>query len=385
VADVNLEGNVVEDIFSQAINTMPNGASAIARMIASKKRRRPLNNQQLFKKTMKAMQNMNVGKEEDILKYATREYLQKHFGLPACDTSAYDVKIRRGKITLKYKPNSPGSIPFAFWINKHKFDGQKISDVQQTRTFTKLTPDEVVSKLTENSKWLEQKDIYKQRIAQMYNTDSNQLAEIFKDNVPNRADFTGCEISNFDFSKYDLSSANLKGARLDNCVISKMENANLTDAVIDGCIFTGANLAASDFQKANISNTTFDKADLRGCDFNQSVPQDVTFRDAIFKGTKLDFAKAQNVVFESVNNAGTAKESTQGRETGKPRATRKSKLIEGTIEEPTGKTSLKKTNNTGKEKTKGQNGQTPAALEAAATGVKTPSKPKAPAQPPISM
>ncbi len=400
MADINMEGNVVEDIFLQAINSMPNGAGFIASMIASKKRRKPLNNQKLFKKTVKAMQNMNVGKEEDILKSATRAYLQKHFALPACDTSAYDIKVGRGKITLRYNPNSPGAVPFGFWLNKHGLQNKTISKAEQARTYTRLMPDEITSKITENGKWLKQKDIYKQRIAEMFSADSNQLAEIFKDNVPIRADFSSCEISNFDFSKYDLSGANFKGVKLNNCTFSKMEGADLTDAVINGCIFAGAELAATDFNKAKIIETSFDDANLKGCNFAHSEPSDVSFRNAVFKDTNLDFAQPKNVIFDSEKR--TARESSKKQAASKTKSESKAPARtntkaankaadvseKGKSEKPEKKApGVSQSNKQAKSKTntstRPKAGR--AEQEAAATKVKSTTRAKAPVQQPINM
>lgn len=299
MSDVYLESNVVEDIFLQAINSIPRQGSSIAQMIASKTKRKPLTNQQLFHKTMQSMKNMNVGKEADILKFATRNYLQQKHGMPACDVNAYDLKEGKGKITLKYKPDNPGGIPFAFWMNKRGLENQTITETRPEKTYTRLTPEDVKSKLTENARWLEQKAVYKQRIANIFHANPEQLHEIFKDDVPGRADFSGCEITGFDFSQYDVSGANFKGAKLDGCTFQKAGSANFFEAVIDGCVFAGADLAASDFQKSVINDTTFDKADLKDCNFAQAEPKDATFREAAIKGTNLDFVQPKNVVFES--------------------------------------------------------------------------------------
>jgi hypothetical protein len=297
LADINIGGNVAQDVFLEAINSISDDASSIAKMIAGKKRRKPLSNQQLFKKTMRAMRSMGVGKEEDILKYAVRDYLQKHYSLPVCDASAYDVSAGRGKITLKYNPSSPGSVPFGFWMNK--LENKTLSKSGKERKYMKLTPEETASRISENRKWIEQKEIYKQRMAQTFGADEKQIAEIFKDNVPIRADFSGCEINGFDFSQHDLSGANFSGAKLKSCTFSKIEGANLSDAVIDGCVFADGKLAFSDFNKAVISDSSFDRAVLRGCDFSQSEPSDVTFRNALLKDTNLDFTRPKNIVFDT--------------------------------------------------------------------------------------
>lgn len=302
MADVNIDGNAVEAIFMQAINSIPFGGQIIAKMIKSNHRGKPLSNQQLFKKTIKSMKNMDVGKEDTILKAATQAYLHKNFNLPACDISAYELKVKNGNITLKYNPKNPKTIPLTFWANKRQ--NETISQARPERKYTPLTEKETKERLTENIRWLEQKKVYKERLVKMFGANSQQLSEIFKDSVPGRADFSGCEIKNFDFSKYNLSGADFGGAHLINCTFRKAEQSDFTNSVIDGCIFAGASLAASDFGKAIIKSSSFDNANLRGANYNAAEPNDVTFRDAVFKDTSLDFEKPQNIVFDSVRKPG---------------------------------------------------------------------------------
>lgn len=99
MANVNIDGDAVEAIFMEAINAIPCGAGAIARMISTNHRGKPLSNQQLFKKTVQSMKKMDVGKEDTILKAATQAYLHKNFNLPACDISAYELKVKKGSIS----------------------------------------------------------------------------------------------------------------------------------------------------------------------------------------------------------------------------------------------------------------------------------------------
>lgn len=300
--DINIEGNAVEAIFLQAINSIPNGASVIARLIASNHRGKSLSNQQLFKKTMKAMRNMDVEKEDTILKATIQNYLHNNFSLPACDISAYNIQVKKGKIILNYNPKNPKTIPLQFWANK-----QQNNCIQEEHTANKympLTEDEIKERINENSKWTEQKKVYKERIVKMFGANSEQLSEIFKDSIPGRADFRGCEINNFDFTKYNLSGANFSGAHLINCTFRKAEQTDFTNALIEGCIFAGASLAASDFGKSIIKSSSFDDSDLRGVNYNAARPNDVTFRNAIFKDTSLDFEKPQNIVLDSVRKPG---------------------------------------------------------------------------------
>ena len=82
-----------------------------------------------------------------------------------------------------------------------------------------------------------------------------------------------------DFTGADLSGFNFDG---ENCEGSIFECANL-----ENCSFVGASLMSTSFLSARISGCTFDSSNLTGANFNYATGEGVSFQDADLGGTVM--------------------------------------------------------------------------------------------------
>ena len=303
MADVNMQGDVVEAIYEEAINMLSHGATYIADLILKNPHRKSLSKQQLFDLTAKEMRHVIKPEEKEAaLKEAVSAYLQKQYGMPNVDLNAYGIKIGKGKITLQYNPNDKHSIPLTFWANQNNYDTKTLSQKSPERQYTKISEKDITTRLTENSAWLKQKEIYKQRLRDIFKMKEYQISEVFHDYTEGenvRQSFAGCEINGYDFSQYDLNGADFAGAKLVNCKFGKTQHADFTDAVIEGCVFASADVAYADFRKTSIKDTTFEKANLKGCTFEQGTSEHVDFSRALLKDTNLAFESSHDVIFNT--------------------------------------------------------------------------------------
>jgi hypothetical protein len=336
LSEINLDGSVAEEIYRRAISVMPDGADVISKMIAGRGRHTQ-SRRQIFVKTLKSMSGTATQNKEDIIKRATADYLRECFPFPGMNAPDFDVKSCGSRITLTYEPvfsndDEPERAVECFSEGNVEKEGGVQSnpeeDICETRhepivenakpgtedqyVYETLSNEEIIGRLKENGRWLEQKRAGAPDIARLFSAGTGSLEKAFKGGVPQRADFAGCEITGFDFSAYDLSGADFKGARLADCTITKMEGACLSGAEIVNCKFDCGVLAASDFSGAVITGTSFDGADLRGCNFNKSQPRNVSLKNAVFKDTNLDFSQPKNIIFETGADTSAAAEKHAG-------------------------------------------------------------------------
>lgn len=301
MADINMEGDVATQVFREALNLLPATGRAVAEVIARKKRRNQLTDQQLFNAaTKKTSHMMNAQQKEEILKQAVKNCLKKDHGLPEVALDAYDLNIKPGRITLRFSPDNKKSIPLAFWTNKHKLDGKTIESPEATKQYTPLSNDEIASRIEENSKWLGQKQVYKDRIRELMGASNEQIAQIFKDTgTVDKPDFSNCEIHGYDFTNCDMSYANLTGAKLVGCKFGKMQFASMINADIRNCSFLSADLQGANFAQAEITDTNFENALLQKAWFDKAHPVNTNFGHAIFQNTNLDFRNPEGVKLNS--------------------------------------------------------------------------------------
>lgn len=103
MSDIYLEGDAVDEVFEYALDFMPQGAAAIADMIAGREKQRPLSNQELFYKTYKAMRFMDIGKSGEYLDRGVFEYLRQHFDMSACGIMSFRIKSGKDSLTIRFK------------------------------------------------------------------------------------------------------------------------------------------------------------------------------------------------------------------------------------------------------------------------------------------
>lgn len=301
--NVQMQDDVLTAIYNEALNSVPYGSMILQKMLVHRKR-----NQQQARVYQRAYdrvckRNRDVltpENKEAILKQATQKVLQEKFGLPNVDLNAYNLKIGRGKITLKFNPGDSKAIPLVFWANKQKVADKTISKAEPEPQRMKLTPQEVEIRLNENMKWAKQKEVYKERLREFFTPTENQIKEIFKDGQPGNLDFSNCEITGFDFSKHDLRGTVFENARLKDCKFNEASHADFSGAEIHDCSFQGADLRYTTFERADMQRVVMTRAQLDYTSFNDARPQALDLSGSHTDHTCMDWTEADNVIFDTL-------------------------------------------------------------------------------------
>jgi uncharacterized protein YjbI with pentapeptide repeats len=289
---IKLSGQVMDEIYNDAVNLIPNGGRFVAATYLSNPEKR-CGPKEAFEKTMAQMRHMVQGSPQDYLKAATAGYLQNHYGFPAADMRAYEFKTGRDSITLR--PVGEQAIPFTGWLNRLGFGkGQTtLSGVGDIRGYTQIAPDELMRRLDEHNKWLSDRQQVLTAAKDLFRLDDAKLAEFMKTMPAARLDLSGCEIKNMDFRSQNLDGVSFKNARLDNCAFSHAQGADFSGAAIERCRFEQGDLSFSDFRQSRQNDVRFENCVMQQTDFTDARMKQVTFsgcdlRAAIFNGIDLN-------------------------------------------------------------------------------------------------
>jgi len=295
---IKLTGQVMDEIYKDAIDLIPNGGRFIAATYLSNPQK-PCTHKQAFEKTMDQMQHMVRGAPQDYLKAATAGYLQKHYNFPAVDANSYECKIGRDSITLR--PVNEQSVSFAGWLNRFNLNNKTLSNVGDIREYRQITPEELTRQLDGHNKWQADRQQVIKSARELFRTDDKTLSEFVKSMPATRADFSGYELKNMDFREQNLYGVSFKNSRLENCAFSDAMGADFSGAVIDRCRFENGELSHADFRQSQQNDVRFENCLMRETDFTDAKMKQVTFsgcdlRSAVFNGidlSKLNFEQAE--------------------------------------------------------------------------------------------
>lgn len=288
---IKLNGQVMDEIYNNAISLIPNGGRFVAATYLSNPEKRCAP-KEAFEKTMAQMRHMVQGSPQDYLKAATAGYLQQHYGFPAADMRAYEFKAGRDNITLR--PFGEQAISFNGWLNRLGFgSGQTtLSQVGDIRGYNQIAPEELMRRLDEHNKWLSDRQQIIAGVKDLFKLDDAKLAEFLKTMPAARLDLSGCEIKNMDFRNQNLDGVNFRNSRLENCAFSQAQGADFSGASIERCRFEQGDLSFSDFRQSQQNDVRFDNCTMHQADFTDARMKQVTFsgcdlRSAIFNGIDM--------------------------------------------------------------------------------------------------
>lgn len=288
---IKLNGQVMDDIYNEAIGLIPNGGRFVAATYLSNPEKR-CDPKEAFEKTMAQMRHMVQGNPQDYLKAATAGYLQNHYGFPAADMRAYEFHAGRDNITLR--PFGEQAISFNGWLNRLGFGkGQTtLSQVGDIRGYQQVAPDELMRRLDEHNKWLSDRQQIIGAAKDLFKLDDAKLAEFLKTMPAARLDLSGCEIKNMDFRNQNLDGVNFRNARLENCAFAHAQGADFSGAAIERCRFEQGDLSFSDFRRSQQNDVRFENCTMHQADFTDARMKQVTFsgcdlRSAIFNGIDM--------------------------------------------------------------------------------------------------
>jgi uncharacterized protein YjbI with pentapeptide repeats len=119
----------------------------------------------------------------------------------------------------------------------------------------------------------------------------------------------GCDLSEADLRRYDLTEANLenadlRGANLNrtNLTRADLSGADLRHAYLVDTNFQGANLNSADLHDAYLLRTDLTGASLYATNFGEAYLEEVSFVNAVL----MRFADLSDVVFTSADFEGAA-------------------------------------------------------------------------------
>ena len=289
---IKLNGQVMDEIYNDAINLIPNGGRFVAATYLSNPEKR-CSPKEAFDKTMGQMRHMVQGNPQDYLKAATAGYLGQHYGFPAADMRAYDFRAGRDNITLR--PFGEQAISFNGWLNRLGLGkGQTtLSQIGDIRGYNQIAPDELMRRLDEHNKWLSDRQQIIAGAKDLFKLDDARLAEFLKTMPAARLDLSGCEIKNMDFRGQNLDGVNFQGARLENCAFAHAQGADFSKTAIERCRFEQGDLSFSDFKESRQNDVRFENCTMHQADFTDARMKQVTFsgcdlRSTIFNGIDLN-------------------------------------------------------------------------------------------------
>ena len=113
-----------------------------------------------------------------------------------------------------------------------------------------------------------------------------------------RINFSGCNLTDLDFSKADLAFADLSSTYIENVNFndSRLTNVDFSNSKISESNFENANLVNVNLDNTEIHDSNFENAELRYSSFMNSKIHDSNFEKTIIRGSNFE-----NIVIKNAN------------------------------------------------------------------------------------
>lgn len=144
-------------------------------------------------------------------------------------------------------------------------------------------------------RWLE-KDIGRRDKALQFLRDSKLSQCVLKKADLDNIDFSGADLSDFNFSDTKLSNTNFSGAILSNANLSyaKLNDANFSGAILNNVYLSYAKLSNANFFNAKLSHSKLREADFSNANLTNANLEGSCLIGTKFINTKLINAKLEN-------------------------------------------------------------------------------------------
>ena len=200
---IKLNGQVMDEIYNNAISLIPNGGRFVAATYyptpkSGAPRKKPSRKQWRRCGTWYRAAR-DTSKRQQPATYNNTMV----FPPPIC---APEFKAGRDNITLR--PFGEQAISFNGWLNRLGFgSGQTtLSQVGDIRGYNQIAPDELMRRLDEHNKWLSDRQQIIAGVKDLFKLDDAKLAEFLKTMPAARLDLSGCEIKTW-ISETKISTA----------------------------------------------------------------------------------------------------------------------------------------------------------------------------------
>lgn len=297
---IKLTGQVMDDIYQNAIDLIPNGGRFIAATYLSNPAKR-YTPKQVFEKTMAQMRHMVSGDRQEYIRAATSEYLQKHYSFPASDADSYECKIGRDSIILRYINDK--DIALVGWLNRMNLSNKTLSDTGDMREYKNLTTEELMNRLDEHNRWVSDRQKIISGARDAFKMDDKALSEFMKSLPAARADFSGCTVRNIDFTRQNMDGVSFKNAKLEDCTFGQAQGADFSGAVFERCRFENGELSHASFRGSRQNDVRFENCIMHEADFTDGRMRQVTFSGCDLRGTVFSGIDLKELQFEQVSQS----------------------------------------------------------------------------------
>ncbi len=292
---IKMNGGLMNEIYVDAINSLPYGGAAIANVLASNPRNQPCPPKKAFDKTCQFMRHILKPEDQaNALYAATRNLLVNKYGYPPAVLDCYRLQVQSNSLVLRSNrklksllKNLPNMVR-DFAAN----DGQTVSDISKI----KASKEEVTARLSQHQQWLKEREDLLKKARELFGASEEKQREFAASIPDHRANLSGLEIRDMDLSAYDLSGVICKGSRLENCVLGSIAGMDLSGSQIFNSKLIGSNMSHARFNDTQLDQVTMQNyKTMAHADFTGSRQHSVQYFNCNFEDAILSEQMAKNL------------------------------------------------------------------------------------------
>ena len=292
---LTINGQLQNEVYTDAINNLPYNGASIASIIASNPKNQPCSPKKAFEKTCAFMQHtLKPGKQQQRLQAAARNLLVNKYGYNPAVLDCCNLRIRNNALELKSDGRFKSLIKNAPDMGRSLMDKleQKISDIPKVTA----EKEDVLMRIAQHQTWLRDRERILSRAQELFGMDETRLREFAGSLPDHRANLSGMTLRDMDLSGYNLTGIICKGAIIENCTLGNISGADLTGSSIFNTRFVGADMSHALLNNTRIDHTTVENySNMTGANFTGSTQQSVSFIGCNFEGAILSEQMAKDL------------------------------------------------------------------------------------------
>jgi len=294
---ITINGQLQDEVYTNAINSLPYNGASIATIIASNSKNQPCTPRKAFEKTCAFMQHtLKPGEQQQRLQAAARSLLTNKYGYNPAVLDCCNLRIKNNTLELKSDGRFKSLIKNAPDMGRNLMD--KLEQKISMSTAPKVTAEkeDVLMRIAQHQTWLRDRERVLGKAQEMFGMDENALREFAGSLPDHRANLSGMTLRDMDLSGYNLTGIICKGATIENCTLGNISGADLTGSNIFNTRFVGTDMSHTLLNNTRIDHTSIEKySNMTGANFTGSKQQSVSFIGCNFEGAILSEQMARDL------------------------------------------------------------------------------------------
>ena len=239
---ITINGQLQDEVYTNAINNLPYNGASIASIIASNPKNQHCTPKKSFEKACAFMQHaLKPGEQQQRLQAAARNLLTNKYGYNPAVLDGCNLRIKSNALELKRDGRFKSLLKNAPDMGRNLMD--KLEQRMSSAPKAAAEKEDVLMRIAQHQTWLRDRERILGKAQEMFKMDETALREFAGSLPDHRANLSGMTLRDMDLSGYNLTGIICKGAVIENCVLGNISGADLSGSNIFNTRFVSTDMS----------------------------------------------------------------------------------------------------------------------------------------------